>query len=226
MDWNEQALSLWNEGKGNEAVSALFKAIEQQPNDPDGYYNLIQLLIAGDKLADAAGVLETAQEKFPRDRAIVFAKGNWHYEQQQFTEALACYEDVFQHKEHPLAGEAAAMMGQCYLSLNQPKLALVYLLEAETQFPEDKAIWQMMGDALLQTGSFSDAGRYFNKVIMIDETNAEAWFKKGLTKRTLNHDPDEVNQCFKKARELDEELFLSFVKQIKNIDDDLKNELD
>lgn len=225
MDWNQQALSLWNEGRGNEAVTALFKAIEQQPNDPDSYYNLIQLLIAGDKFADAAGVLETAQEKFPRNVSFIFTKGNWHYEQQQFSEALACYEDVFQRKEHTLAGEATVMLGQCYLALKQPKLALVYLLEAEVLFPGEENIWLMMGDALLQTGSFSDAGRYFNKVIIADETNAEAWFKKGLTKRTLNHDPDGVNECFRKARELDEELFLSFVKQIKNIDDELKNEL-
>lgn len=225
MNWNQKALLSWNEGKANEAISTLFKAIEQQPNDPDGYYNLIQLFIAGKKFADAKGVLDLAQEKFPGKDQFVYAKGNWHYQQQQYKEALKEYEDVFHHRDSPLAGEATAMMGQSYLALRQPKQALVYLLEAEAQFPEDRAIWMMIGDALLQTQSFSDAGRYFNKVITADDSHAEAWFKKGLTKRALNHNSDEVKECFKKSKEANEEMYLAFVSQLKDVDDGLKKEL-
>lgn len=226
MDWNKEALLLWNDGKANEAITALFKVINREPNRQEGYYNLIQLLIATKKFADADAVLQQAQEKFADSSSFLYAKGNWYYQQQQFREALDAYADVFQHRQADLAGEAAAMMGQCYLALQKPKLALAYLLEAETAFPEDTSILLMIGNALLQTESFQAAERYFDKVTAIDKKNGEAWFKKALAKRALGDNPEEVRASFKKAKALDEELFLTYVKQLKDIDTYLENEID
>lgn len=224
MDGNQEALLLWNKGKASEAITALFKVIDQEPNRPDGYYNLIQLLIAAKKFADAKAVLEQAQEKFPDSSSFLFAKGNWHYQQQQYQEALAAYTNVFQNKRNNLAGDAAAMIGQSYLALQKPKLALAYLLEAEAALPKDSSILLMIGNTLLQTESFQDAESYFDKAVAIDKENSEAWFKKGLAKRALGDNPAEVRACFKKAKALDEELFLTYVKQLKDIDAYLENE--
>lgn len=218
MDLNQEALSLWNKGQANEAVAMLFKAIDEEPDKKESYYNLINVLIAAEKFADAKAVLDAVEEKFGAEEAYLYAYGNWHYQQQNFSKALENYQKVFQQKETVLAKEAAAMIGQCYFVLEQPKMAVAYLLEAEAYFPEDKRVLLLIGNSLLQTESFSDAERYFDKVVSIDDTNAEAWFKLALAKRALGQDPDEVKKCLQKAKELDPETFLHYIKQLKEIE--------
>ena len=218
MDLNQKALSLWNEGKANEALEALFKAIDEEPTKKEGYYNLISLLIAARKFADAKAVLDTAGEKFAEEESFWYAEGNWYYQQQHYTEALDSYLQVFQQHKSLFRGEAVAMIGQCYLALQQPKLALAYLLEAEVHHPSDTPILLMIGNSLLQAESFLDAERYFDKVIALDEKNAEAWFKKGLAKRALQQDPEKVKMCLQKAKQLDPEKFLTYAQQLKEIE--------
>lgn len=218
MDLNQKALWLWNEGKAAEALEALFRAIDEEPNEKEGYYNLVSLLIAGKKFADAKAVLNTAGEKFTKEESFLYAYGNWHYQQRHYTEALNCYLQVFQQPNNLFKGEAAAMIGQSYLALQQPKLALAYLLEAEVYHSSDKTILLMIGNSLLQTESFLDAESYFDKVIALDEEDAEAWFKKALTKRALQRDPKEVKECLQKAKQLDPEKFLTYAKQLKEIE--------
>ncbi|MBM6613584.1 tetratricopeptide repeat protein [Desemzia sp. RIT804] len=220
MDLNQEALLLWNKGRANEAVATLFKAIDEKPEQAEAYYNLINVLISAQKFSDAKVVLETAVEKFTEEESFLYAYGNWHYQQGQYKEALIHYLNVFQHQDSLFRGEAAAMIGQCYMALQQPKLALAYLLEAEINHPIDTTILLMIGNGLLQTKSFVDAESYFNKVIVLDQENAEAWFKKGLAKRALRHDPEEVKQCLQKAKQLDSERFLTYVKQLKEIEEE------
>ncbi|MFL2134617.1 tetratricopeptide repeat protein [Desemzia sp. FAM 24101] len=218
MDLNQKALALWNDGKAAEALELLFRAIDEEPNEKEGYYNLISLLIAAKKFADAKAVLEMADEKFAAEESFLYAYGNWHYQQQHYTEALNNYLSVFQQQKSIFKGEAAAMIGQCYLALHQPKLALAYLLEAEVHHPEDTMILLMIGNSLLQTESFLDAESYFDKVIALDEKNAEAWFKKGLAKRVLQQDPKEGKDCLQKAKQLDPKQFLTYAQQLKEIE--------
>lgn len=218
MDLNQKALSLWNEGKASEALETLFKAIDEEPNKKEGYYNLVSLLIAAKKFADAKAVLDTAGEKFPEEESFLYAYGNWHYQQNNYTNALDSYVQVFGKPDSFFKGEAAAMIGQCYLALQQPKLALAYLLEAEVHHPKDTTILLMLGNSLLQTESFLDAERYFGKVIALDEKSAEAWFKKGLALRARQQDPEEVKVCLQKAKQLDPEKFLTYAQQLKEIE--------
>lgn len=218
MDLNQKALSLWNQGQANEAVTMLFKAIDEEPDKKESYYNLITVLIAAKKFSDAQAVLDAVKEKFGVEEAYVYAYGNWHYQQQEFLKALEDYQKVFQYKESVLSKESAAMIGQCYFALGQPRMALAYLLEAEAYFPEDKEVLLLIGDCLLQTESFSDAERYFDKVINLVDTSAEAWFKLSLAKRALNKDPNEVKRYLQKAKELDPEAFLFYVNQLKEIE--------
>lgn len=218
MDLNQKALSLWNEGKATEALEVLFRAIDEEPMNKEGYYNLISVLIAAKKFADAKVVLDTAVKKFAAEDSFLYAYGNWYYQQHHYTKAVKSYLQVFQQQKSLFKGEAAAMIGQCYLALQQPKLALAYLLEAEVHHPGDKTILMMIGNSLLQTKSFVDAERYFDKVLGLDEENAEAWFKKALTKRALQHKPEEVKLCLQKAKQLDPEKFLTYTKQLKEIE--------
>lgn len=218
MNRNHKAFQLWEQGKLNEAIRLLFEEIEEQTENSDSYCNLASILILAKKYEDAQAVLETALQKYPNHLELLYTFGNLYYYKNMPEKSLVYFERVFQAEETSLKNDAAIMIGQCYLMLENPKKALVYLLLAYPENPKDSLLLLLLGDCFMQTGHFKEAKGYFEQAVAVTPDNDEAWFKRGVIGMALNESATTVESFFKTSHELNPEAHLKRLQQLQAIE--------
>ncbi len=224
MNRNHEAFQLWEKGEFNEAIQLLIEEINDNPTNSDSYYNLATMFILGKKYEDAKAILETAIEKYPENSIFVYAFGNLYYEIEDYSTSLTYFNQVIQFTETPLKKDAMVMIGQNFLALNQSKKALAYFLSAYEEDPSDITVILIIGNTLMQTGSFKEAKRYFELSIEQVPKNDEAWFKRGVVGMALKEDNHSVKQYFDKAKELNPITYGKRIEQLQSIEAVMKNQ--
>ena len=218
MNRNHKAFQLWEQGKLNEAIRLLFEEIEEQTENSDSYCNLASILILAKKYEDAQAVLETALQKYPNHLELLYTFGNLYYSKTMPEKSLMYFEHVFQAEETSLKNDAAIMIGQCSLMLENPKKALVYLLVAYSENPKDSLLLLLVGECFMQTGHFKEAKGYFEQAVAATPDNDEAWFKRGVIGMALNESTTTVESYFKTSHELNPEAHLKRLQQLQAIE--------
>lgn len=226
MNRNHEAFQLWDRGKFNEAVQLLMEEINDNTKNSDSYYNLATMFILGKKYEDAKAILETAIEKYPDNPIFVYAFGNLYYETEDYSLSLAYFNQVIQFKETPLKKDAMVMVGQNHLALNQPKKALVYFLSAYEADKLDLTLILLIGNTLMQIGSFKEAKEYFELSIEQAPQNDEAWFKRGVVGMVLEEDASVFQPYFNKSKELNFSRYEERIKQLTAIESIVNNQKD
>ncbi len=224
MNRNHEAFQLWEKGEFNEAIQLLIEEINDNPTNSDSYYNLATMFILGKKYEDAKAILETAIEKYPENSIFVYAFGNLYYEIEDYSASLTYFNQVLQFTETPLKKDAMVMIGQNFLALNQSKKALAYFLSAYEEDSSDITVILIIGNTLMQTGSFKEAKRYFELSIEQVPKNDEAWFKRGVVGMALKEDNHSVKQYFDKAKELNPITYGKRIEQLQSIEAVMKNQ--
>lgn len=220
MNRNYEAFRLWESGETNAAVALLFKEIEEHPESSDSYCNLASMLISAEHYGEAGAVLHTAMEKHPNHPSVLYAFGNFYYQQQKYPEALENFSHVFESAETDLKNDAAIMIGQSYAALQQPQRALAFLLTAYTKDSDDLTVILLIGNCFIQTGAFEDAQPFFEKAVQLSPENDEAWFKRGLASMALEEEPSSYQLFFQKAAELnpaDQQIRMEQMEEIKKM---------
>ncbi|SFH85090.1 tetratricopeptide repeat protein [Pisciglobus halotolerans] len=218
MDRNHRAFQLWETGKVNEAIALLFQEIDETSDNRNSYYNLATILILSRKFEDAEVVLVEAEKKFPQDEMMLYAFGNLYYQKEDYPLAIQYFKKVNQLKHSLLKEETNRMMGQTYLAMDDPQKALVYLLQAESTAGQDPTILMMIGNALMQTGFFTEAERYFERTTHLSKDNDEAWFKRGVCRFASENSLKEAEPYFNKAKTINPVRFEEQIKQFKQIE--------
>ena len=224
MERNHEAFQLWEQGEFNKAVQLLMKEINDNPDNNDSYYNLATMFILGHKYDDAKVILETAIEKYPNDPIFIYAFGNLYYELEDYQISLNYFNQVIQFIGTPLKKDAMVMIGQNYLALDQSKKALVYFLSAYEEDKLDMTLILLIGNTLLQLGSFKEAKKYFELSMEQAPKNDEAWFKRGVVGMVLEEDASVFDHFFKKAKELNPKKYEERIKQLTAIESIVKNQ--
>lgn len=226
MNRNHEAFQLWDKGEFNEAIQLLVEEINENTENSDSYYNLATMFILGKKYDDAKVIVETAIEKYPDDPIFVYAFGNLYYEIEDYSLSVTYFNQVIQFNETPLKKDAMVMIGQNYLALNQPKKALAYFLSAYEKDKLDMTLIMLIGNTLMQTGSFKEAKQYFELSIEQAPQNDEAWFKRGVVGMVLEEDASVFQPYFKKSKELNISRYEERIKQLTAIENIVKNQQD
>ena len=224
MNRNHEAFQLWEKGEFNEAIQLLIEEINDNPANSDSYYNLATMFILGKKYEDAKAILETAIEKYPENSIFVYAFGNLYYEIEDYSTSLTYFNQVLQFTETSLKKDAMVMIGQNFLALNQSEKSLAYFLSAYEEDPSDITVILIIGNTLMQTGSFKEAKRYFELSIEQAPKNDEAWFKRGVVGMALKEDNHSVKQYFDKAKELNPITYGKRIEQLQSIEAVMKNQ--
>ncbi|SEK69298.1 Tetratricopeptide repeat-containing protein [Carnobacterium iners] len=218
MNQNHKAFQLWENGQLNEAIQLLFKEIEKNSENSDAYCNLASLLILAKKYEDAQVVLETALKKYPKQLELLYAFGNLYYHKNNAIKALDYFIKVFNGNEVRLKEDATIMIGQCYLVLNNPKKALVYLLLAHENNKKDNSVILLLGDCMMQISYFNEAKNYYIKSLKLSPDNDEALFKRGLVGAALKEKSENFTSFFEKSKELDPKKYEERLYQLKEIE--------
>lgn len=224
MNRNHEAFQLWEKGEFNEAIQLLIEEINDNPANSDSYYNLATMFILGKKYEDAKAILETAIEKYPENSIFVYAFGNLYYEIEDYSTSLTYFNQVIQFTETPLKKDAMVMIGQNFLALNQSKKALAYFLSAYEEDPLDLTVILIIGNTLMETGSFNEAKHYFELSIEQAPKNDEAWFKRGVVGMALKEEDNSVKHYFDKAKELNPITYGKRLEQLQSIEAVMKTQ--
>ena len=217
MERNHQAFQLWEKGKVQEAIELLFFEIEKNSNNRDSYYNLASILTLSHKYDDAEAVLETAIEKYPNENIFLYAFGNLSYKKKEYQKAIDYYNKTKQLENNNLKKEITLMLGQTYFAMNQPKKALVYLLQIEITLNDDSSILMMIGNCFLQTGFFKEAESRFKQVTKIEKENDDAWFRLGVCNYVENN-KEKAKSYFEQAKQVNPSHFIKLLTQFKEIE--------
>ena len=105
-------------------------------------------------------------------------------------------------------------------------MALAYFLSAYEEDKLDKTLILLIGNTLMQLGTFEEAKKYFELSIEQSPQNDEAWFKRGVVGMALKEEVDSLKQYFDKAKELDPIKYEERTKQLQAIEVMMKNQKD
>lgn len=217
MNRNQQSFELWEQGKKEEAIQLLLEEIEEHPAEADAYINLGSMFMMMEKYEDAATIFATASEKSPENTEVIYCFASLYYEQGQYEAAIKQYEKVIVLKpDQEALADANFMIGMSYQGMGDYNRALVYVMRAAELSPEVTDFNLAAGDILMSLEQFDQAKQYYDLAIQHEPEHQGAYFKRGLMAFILDEADSEV--YFKKANELDPEMYQEQLKQLKEIE--------
>lgn len=204
--------------QSEQLIHRLVKAIDEEPNKFNNYYDLGSLLTRLNDYAQAEELFQKALGIFERcgdQRAINFLKyglGNLYYTVGKVDEAIKLYNQIDDDK---LKADSYLMLAQSYMKKKQYKQAVAYGLTAYDLSSEDPEINQVLGDSMLALGEFDQAKRYYDQILLHHPGRADTQFNRGLVSMAL-HEP--YKKYLAQAQQLDLDYYQKSEKKIADIE--------
>lgn len=204
--------------QSQQLVHRLVKAIDEEPNKFNNYYDLGSLLTRLNDYTQAEELFQKAIGIFERrgdQRAINFLKyglGNLYYTVGKVDDAIKLYNEIDDAK---LKADSYLMLAQSYMKKKQYKQAVAYGLTAYDLSSDDPEINQVLGDSLLALGEFKQAKRYYDQILLHHPGRADTQFNRGLVAMALN---EPYKKYLAQAQQLDLDYYQKSEKRIAEIE--------
>lgn len=203
--------------QSEQLVHRLVKAIDEEPNKFNNYYDLGSLLTRLNDYVQAEELFQKALGIFEQrgdERAINFLQyglGNLYYTVGKIDEAIKLYNNINDDK---LKADAYLMLAQSYMKKKQYKQAVVYGLTAYDLSADDPEINQALGDSMLALGEFSKAKQYYDQILLHHPGRADTQFNRGLVAMALD---EPFEKYFDQAQQLDLDYYQKSKQKIVDI---------
>lgn len=204
--------------QSEQLVHRLVKAIDEEPNKFNNYYDLGSLLTRLNDYVQAEELFQKALGIFEQrgdQRAINFLQyglGNLYYTVGKIDEAIKLYNQIDDDK---LKADAYLMLAQSYMKKKQYKQAVAYGLTAYELSADDPEINQVLGDSMLALGEFEKAKQYYDQILLHHPGRADTQFNRGLVAMTLD---EPYQKYLSQARQLDLDYYQKSEKKISDIE--------
>jgi tetratricopeptide (TPR) repeat protein len=183
----EEALKLGEEGKLEEAVQSLYKAIENRRNFPAAYY---YLGIAFDKLTWYSLAEIWFLTAIFYDQKMVpayYQLGLIYMTQKRYENAEGAFQACVKlDKKH---SKALSHLGLVYSYLKQPDKSMEYFKMAVTADPKDKDAQYNLGFTLFEQKKYDEALKPFEEAVVIDPKFGKAYYFIGIIYKTKGDVP-------------------------------------
>lgn len=203
--------------QSEQLVHRLVKAIDEEPNKFNNYYDLGSLLTRLNDYVQAEELFQKALGIFEQrgdERAINFLQyglGNLYYTVGKIDEAIKLYNKINDDK---LKADAYLMLAQSYMKKKQYKQAVVYGLTAYDLSADDPEINQALGDSMLALDEFSKAKQYYDQILLHHPGRADTQFNRGLVAMALD---EPFEKYFDQAQQLDLDYYQKSKQKIVDI---------
>ncbi|MCI1856620.1 MAG: tetratricopeptide repeat protein [Sporolactobacillus sp.] len=192
----EEALRLVRKNKLTEAFGILDRAISADPDDPQGYTDFGNLLIAAGYADKALAFFEKALALDDRFAAADYGWGCALYEVGQYDEAGKRFAAA---ADHGFAnGNLYYMIGRAAQKLGRAGQALAAFQRCVELNEHDVTARFQYGLLLARFGQLVDAQRQFRTVIRQQPRHADAWYNLGVI-AALRRRPSEAKKDFHRA---------------------------
>jgi Flp pilus assembly protein TadD len=172
------AMGLMQEGKTDEAIKNMTKALNLVPDSPRVNYNLGYILLQKGEVDEAIGRFKKAIELNPQFFLAHYDLAGALMQSGKLDDAVSHYHvalDLHPDDHDVLSDLANAMVAQGRISE-----ALVYYSKALKLNPRDPDVYNNMGVAMILQGRFDEAVRYFRMALQMDPNFVDA--RENLTK--------------------------------------------
>ncbi|WP_251547000.1 tetratricopeptide repeat protein [Limosilactobacillus caecicola] len=204
--------------QSEQLVHRLVKAIDEEPNKFNNYYDLGSLLTRLNDYVQAEELFQKALGIFEQrgdQRAINFLKyglGNLYYTVGKVDEAIKLYNQIDDEK---LKADSYLMLAQSYMKKKQYKQAVAYGLTAYELSADDPEINQVLGDSMLALGEFKKAKQYYDQILLHHPGRADTQFNRGLVAMALD---EPYQKYLDQAQQLDLDYYQKSEKKIAEIE--------
>jgi len=213
-----------NEGKKQKAIKILSKLVNE-----NSFRHEAPLLIAhiyeNDKnYTEAAKYFTVAMRSKPKDALLYFSRGNCYFALKKYNLAVADYnttiryDSLFLGAYNNMAVARISNQGNSKDNVREEDFRIardnIKKFEQKGDITDTKVL-QNLGLIYLYLFDFKGSEEYFNRILLIDSTNANAHFYKGLTNYYLRNFDNALfsfknakDYLYENANQLDE--FISF----------------
>lgn len=218
--WFGKANDLIQQGKIEESIEYIDKAIEINPNESLLWYIRGRMLIELKRYDESIENLDKAFDLDPFNIKCLSTKGIAYEQSGRYDEAMACYDEAIildPNDSYPLE-----LKGTLYLiGLKDYDNAIKYLNQAKNKNSKNSMTWNNLGDAYLNIGEFEKGLDCCDKARSLDPSNFRAWFTTGEIYYKLQQ-YDKAMEYADKARKinpLDSDLLI-FIENVKEAQKD------
>jgi tetratricopeptide (TPR) repeat protein len=169
-------IALKQAGRLDEALQILDKVIQLQPDDPQAWLRLANVLAALDRKAEALLAYQRVLQFDPRQWDAAYQCGLLLHEAGRFEEALSWFNRCGEWRpDHvpTLHARARALRG-----LKRFNECLAVVLRADALAPADITSCNNAGNALLSLDRPEEALQWFDKALVLDPDSEEVLFNK------------------------------------------------
>jgi tetratricopeptide (TPR) repeat protein len=198
-------VALTEQGRLDEAIEHLQKALEIHPGHPECHNNLGNALLQAGQVDEAIEHLQKALQINPGDEEACYNLGNALLQKGNVDEAIAHYQKALQIK--PDFTEAHNNLGNALLQKGRVDEAITHCQEAIQLKPDYAEAHFNLANVLARQGKSSDAIGQYQKAIKIKPGYADAHYNLGVVlarqgrldeaveqyRETIGMRPDDVN---------------------------------
>lgn len=180
------------------AVRKLVAAVDEDPNNPQVYYNLGSMLTELKNYQQAEKLFKKALHFFKdnKQKAILhYGLGNVFYANGLYQEAIGEFQKIKQDK---LKLDALLMIAQAEYAQNNYQVSLAYALTVAEQRNDHDSL-MLLGENFLALGNFSQAEKYFDKVLSEWPNDEKANFQRGIIGLVAGEDNELFFEKVKKS---------------------------
>ncbi|MFT8391123.1 MAG: tetratricopeptide repeat protein [Sporolactobacillus sp.] len=174
----ERAMRLIEQKKYDQAVHVLEEAIEQEPDNPEGYVNFGNLLITLGEAGRAPAFFEKALALSADRFDAVYGLGSVCFETGDYEQALTYFQQAQLRGMN--TNDLFYMIGQTALKLHHNGQALASFQRAVELSPEDVSARFQYALALANFGQIDAAEPEFRRVIERQKDHADAYYNLGV----------------------------------------------
>ncbi|XVL43468.1 tetratricopeptide repeat protein [Staphylococcus equorum] len=204
----EQIYKLIKQGNIEEALTALFANIEENPKEVENYINAGILIAEVSEVEKAEKFFQKAITLDPENGAIYYNLGNVYYNEGRFSEAIKLYQQALKYNVDLV--DTNYMIGMSFNQLEAFKEALPFLMTAaEKDDRKDVEVQFQYGLVLCHLEMFEQAITQLNYVLTLDEKHSDALYNLGLATYMQTEDTTQAIQIFERAVEVNPEHVMS-----------------
>ncbi len=196
------AHALAAQGRNEEAITALRKAVKYAPSVPELQFNLGALCLQAERLQDAAAAFRKAVSLNPRFTDALYNLGVVCQRLGRFEEAVSWYRKAVE--QEPRFHEAQTNLGVVLQEQGLMSEALEAYEKALAIHP-DALVYFNMGAALKNLGFLKEAVLHYEHAIRLNPKYALAWSAMAVALRELGQ-YEEAIDAFHKAFEIEADL--------------------
>ncbi len=193
----QQLIELIQQKKYEQALEMLFKAIEEQPDEPNHYINTGTILADAGKVEEAERFFQKALTLDSEHGGAYYGLANIYFNHERYSEAVKLYQKALVVNKED--ADIHYMLGMSFINSGDFNAALPYMMRSYEIKPADDEIAFQYGLILCQLSMYDEAVAVLNELLVRQPEHTDALYNLALARYMLDDDAEQAINTFKRV---------------------------